>query len=714
MKQVFFDGKGKLYLKDVPSPAMQPGHVLVQNSSSLISTGTEAMALSGGGSLLGTALKRPDLVQRALKIVASQGVRSAATIVRDMSQTWYPLGYSSAGHVISVGEGVRGFDVGDKVACAGAGYANHAELVSIPTNLLAKVPQGVSMRDACFTTVGAIAIQGVRRADLTFGEIVVVMGTGLIGLLTAQILRSSGCKVICVDLYEERLRFANELGFVNVLQMSKDNVVRSVMDLTDGAGADAVIVCASTESSQPVNDAFEMCRERGRVVVVGAVGLDLKREEYYRKEIDLRISRSYGPGRYDTEYEEKGIKYPLGYVRWTETGNLSEFLHLLESGAVRVQSLISSEHSVDQASVAYDEATGGNPEIIGVLLRYPDTYVNNEDSRVWRLPDRKKPFKQQVKLILVGPGHFARAVHFNNLKKLSSKVFVKGVVAATGSSARQSAEKLGADLASTDMSSLLKTESIDAVMITTRHNMHSKQCVEAVLAGKHVFVEKPLGLNKDECYAVLEAVEKSQVLCSVGFNRRFSSYAIDLRSSIANINSPKQIVYRVNAGGLPDSHWLLDSEIGGGRLVGEGCHFFDFMSWILDAEPVTLVAQSLSNSLDDFSILLKYADGSVGSLIYTGLGNDQLSKEYIELFAGGGVGVIDDYRSLQLYNLPGNSRKSTVAHKGHLELLDNFLCAVKGEQKLGVNALDGLRATLCAEAALESISTGKVVQIPSV
>ena len=713
MKQIFFDGKGNLHLKDVPSPSLKSGNILVKNANSLISTGTEAMALSGGGSLIGSALRRPELVRRALKLVSDRGVKNALGIIRDASETWYPLGYSSAGTVIEVGDGVKGFVVGDRVACAGAGYANHASIISVPNQLAVKVPSNLSLREACFATVGAIALQGVRRADITLGENVVVMGTGLIGLLTAQILRTNGCTVICMDLSESRLAIAKDLGFENVLLAGTDSATQSVLDLTENAGADAVIVTAATRSSRPVNDAFAMCRERGRVVIVGAVGMELEREEYYRKEIDLRISRSYGPGRYDSDYEEKGLTYPLGYVRWTETRNLEAFLGLLALGNVKVDQLISSEYSIDQAMLAYDEATGDDTEVIGVMLTYPEHQTAEKVDKTWRLPSVINARDDRVKLMLVGPGHFARAIHLPNLKVLSKKVVVQAVVSGTGGSARQTAEKMSAPVASTDISEVILNEDVDAALIATRHNLHSQQCIAAAEAGKHIFVEKPLGLSVDECIEVLQAVEKAQVLCTVGFNRRFSSLSMSLRDSLSNVTGPKQIIYRVNAGRLPQGHWLLDPAVGGGRLIGEGCHFFDFMSWMLNSDAVSVTAQSTGDSSDDVSVVVKYNDGSVGTLIYTDLGSVDFSKERIEIYAGGGIGVIDDFRSLSLHRLPGTSRKLRIVDKGYLALLDNFLSAVRGHESLCVNALDGLNATLCAQAALESLSSEKRVSIKS-
>ena len=408
-----------------------------------------------------------------------------------------------------------------------------------------------------------------------------------------------------------------------------------------------------------------------------------------------------------------GLTYPLGYVRWTETRNLDAFLDLLALGNVKVDQLISAEYSIDQAMLAYDEATGDDTEVIGVVLTYPEHQTAEKVDKTWRLPSVINARDERVKLMLVGPGHFARAIHLPNLKALSKKVVVQAVVGGTGGSARQTAEKIGAPVASTDYGDVILNEDVDAVLIATRHNLHRHQCIAAAEAGKHIFVEKPLGLTVDECIEVLQAVEKAQVLCTIGFNRRFSSLSMSLRDSLSNVTGPKQIIYRVNAGRLPQDHWLLDPEVGGGRLIGEGCHFFDFMSWILNSDPVSVIAQSTGDSSDDVSVVIKYNDGSVGTLIYTDLGSVEFSKERIEIYAGGGIGVLDDFLSLSLHRLPGKSRKLRIADKGHLALLDNFLSAIRGDKALSVNALDGLNATSCAQAALESLYSDRRVSLTS-
>ncbi len=711
MKQVFFDGKGELLLKDVPAPSSAPGHLLVRSAYSLISTGTEATALAGGGSLLKQALRRPDLVRRALGLAASKGVRTAAGLVRDAAENWYPLGYSAAGTVLEVGEGVDGFSVGDRVACGGAGYANHAEFISVPMNLVVTLPDALSFGEGCFATVGAIALQGVRRAEPTLGETVVVIGVGLIGLLTAQILRANGCHVICVDVAVERLKLAASLGVEHTMRAGVADVAQSVLALTGGDGADAVIVAAGTQSSAPVNQAFEVCRERGRVVIVGAVGMDLEREQYYRKEIDLRISRSYGPGRYDPQYEQKGLTYPLGYVRWTETRNLAAFLELVAVDKVAVQPLISAEYDIDQAVQAYAAATAGAEETVAVLFRYTHDEKVEQPLRVWRQPQQLPAKGGRVGLALVGAGHFARAVHVPNLKSLAAKVAVRAVVGGSGGSARQAAEKLGAPLVATDLSAALRSEEVEAVLIATRHHLHAEQCIAAARAGKHVFVEKPLGLTGDECRKIIAEVEQADVLCAVGFNRRFSPLATALHESLEGVSGPRQIVCRVNAGPLPKEHWLLDPEIGGGRLLGEGCHFFDLMAWLADAKPMSVSAQAVGDSPDEVVTTVKHANGSVGTMIYSGLGDPAYPKERIEVLAGGGVAVLDDFRSLTLSGLPGRSHKLRAQDKGHRALLDHFVEAVRGGVALTVTAEDGLMATLCARAAWRALSEATTVAL---
>ncbi len=713
MKQVFFDGKGELHLKDVPAPALRSGQLLVQVAYSLISTGTESTALAGGGSMIKQALRRPDLVRRALQYAVRRGVRATVDLVRSASKDLIPLGYSAAGTVVEVGSGVDSFSIGDRVACAGAGFANHAEYISVPMNLCAKVPDAVAIQEAAFTTLGAIALQGVRRAEPTLGETIVVVGTGLVGLLTAQLVRAHGCKVICTDLIPSRLELARDLGVEHVIDVNQTDVAQNVLEFTEGNGADAILLTASTSSSKPVNQAFEMCREKGRVVIVGAIGMQLERAEFYHKEIDVRISRSYGPGRYDRTFEEQGQDYPFGYVRWTETRNLSAFLDQVAAKRVSVAPLISAEYPIDNAAAAYARVTQGAANTIGVLLKYPSDAEQSRPQRTLKLASKATDVHEKVGFALVGAGQFARNVHMPNLRALSKFVTVQVVVSGTGASARQAAEVLGAGTATTDLRDALDQREVNAVLIATRHDLHKEQCIVAAEAGKHIFVEKPLSLTGEQCREVIHAVEKAGTLCAVGFNRRMSSLSQQLHLALEEIAGPKQLVYRVNAGPLPKTHWLRDPMVGGGRIIGEACHFFDLMTWLAGSTPVSVMAQSAGGSPDDLSAVIKFSDGSVGTLVYTGLGNSAVPKERLEVFAGGGIAILDDFSALTLAGLPGKSMKLRTQDKGTRALLANFVSAIQGREELAVSALDGLVATLCGEAALSSLAERQAIQIHS-
>jgi predicted dehydrogenase/threonine dehydrogenase-like Zn-dependent dehydrogenase len=712
MKQVFFNAKGELLLKDVPAPACGPGDVLVRVAYSLISSGTESTAVAGGGSLLRQALRRPDLVRRALRFGAAQGYKAMFSMVRAVSSQWMPTGYSAAGVAIETGADIRDISKGERVACGGAGYASHAEFIAAPRNLVISAPEAVTLKEAAFTTIGAIALQGVRRAEPTIGETIVVVGTGLIGLLTVQILRANGCRVIATDIAVARLLRAKELGAEHTINSAENDPVNAVQSLTGGLGADAVILTAGAKSSEPINQGFKMVRERGRTVIVGAVGMELERADFYNKEIDLRISRSYGPGRYDRRYEEHGLDYPLGYVRWTENRNLAAFLELVAAKRVDVASLITDEFPIERAPEAYEKVVKGGPATIGVLLAYPGAERETQPERTYRLKNSLQPPLSSLHMALVGAGQFAQAVHIPNLKSMRPDVAVTAVISGSGAGARQAAESLGAGLATTDFAEALKSPDVSAVLIATRHNLHAAQCIAAAEAGKHIFVEKPLGLTVEECQLVVEAVERAGVLLSVGFNRRLSAPAQAVLEALRAAGpGPKQIVCRVNAGPLPKSHWTLDPAEGGGRLVGEGCHFFDLMAYLIGADPVSVSAQKAGDSLDDVSAVVRFADGSVGTLIYTGLGDPSYPKERIEVFAGRGVAVIDDFRSVEFTGMRGKPARLSGQDKGHRALLANFVAAVQGRQPLAVTARDGLIATACAVAALEAIKTGRAEDV---
>jgi predicted dehydrogenase/threonine dehydrogenase-like Zn-dependent dehydrogenase len=704
MKQVFFDGKGQLMVQDVPAPTAPDNGALVRVAASLISSGTEMAAASGGGSLVRKALEQPQLVRRAVELALREGLRFTAGQVREIAGTWFPTGYSAAGVVIEAGREAGGLQAGDGVACAGAGFANHAEYDAVPLNLLARIPEGVTYRQAAFTTVGAIALQGVRRAEVTLGETVVVVGLGLIGQITAQLLDAAGCVVIGSDPIAERRELAARLAGAQAIDPTLGDAPRQVMALTGGIGADKVILCAATRSSDPTNEAFKMCRERGRVVMVGAMGMELDRAEFYARELDFVISRSTGPGRYDPEYEEHGIDYPIGYVRWTEQRNMAAFLRLIADGRLDVDSLVTAEYPIEQAAAAYEAVQQG---ALGVLLTYGEPAAVEGIAAPQIMVRAVKPTRGRIGVALVGAGTFARAMHVPNLK--ASRVFELRAVVSDSVSAAQVAQRVGARLVTTDLDAALAAEDVDAVLIATRHHLHAEQIIAAAQAGKHVFVEKPLALTASDCAAAVEAAQQAGVLLTVGFNRRAAPTAQALKAALDGITGPCTIVFRVNAGPLPASHWLNDPAQGGGRLLGEGVHFIDFICGMLGEEPLAVSAQGSADG-QDFTLVMRFADGSLGTVIYTARGDPAFPKERVEVFAGGGVAVIDDFVALSFTGMRGQDMRG-AQDKGHRALLENFGAAIRGEADLIVTGADGLRATRIGLAALESMRTGAAITL---
>ncbi len=703
MKQVFFDGKGKLMVHEVPAPGAPDNGALVRVMASLISSGTEMTTASGGGSLIRKALAQPQLIRRAVELALREGVKFTAGQVKDISETWLAVGYSAAGVVAAPGREAGGLRAGDAVACAGAGFANHAAYDAVPLNLLAHVPAGVSHRQAAFTTVGTIALQGVRRAEATLGETVVVVGLGLIGQITAQILDAAGCLVIGSDPVAARRELAARLAGAQTIDPSAGDAARQVMALTGGAGADRVILCAATRSSEPVNEAFQMCRERGRVVMVGAMGMDLERTDFYSRELDFVISRSTGPGRYDDRYEREGIDYPPGFVRWTEQRNMQAFLRLLADGKLDVESLITAEYSVEEAAAAYEAVQNG---ALAVLLTYGQPAEDlAAPPRVLR--QAAAPARGKLGVALVGAGSFAKAFHLPNL--INSRDFDLRAVVSGGASAAQVAKRAKAPLATTELAAALDDPSVDVVVIATRHNLHARQAIDSVNAGKHVFVEKPMALTIADCQAMIDVAEQAGVLLTVGFNRRMAPTAQALKLALATVEGPRTAIFRVNAGPLPASHWLNDPAVGGGRLLGEGVHFIDFICGLLDAEPLAVTAQGSADE-QNFAITMRFADDSLGVVVYTAQGDPSFPKERVEVFTGGGVVILDDFKTLTFSGMRGKVVKGKQ-DKGHQALLDNFGAAIRGEAPLAVTGLDGLRATRIALASLDSLRGGTVVTL---
>jgi predicted dehydrogenase len=562
--------------------------------------------------LLAKARARPDLVRKVVESARKQGLANTLRKVQSRLETPIPLGYSSAGVVTEVGEGVTEFRVGDRVSCAGAGYANHADYSFVPRNLCVKVPQGVSWDGAAFATVGAIALQGVRQAAPGLGERVAVLGLGLIGQLTVQLLRAAGCRVLGFDPNPARAKLAAELGAHLVVSEDLESAAAS---LSGGSGMDAVIVAASTPSAGPLEQAGEIARLRGRIVVVGLVGMEIPRSLYYRKELDLRMSMSYGPGRYDPDYEEHGLDYPLPHVRWTAGRNLESFLELIADDRVRLGPLVSHRFAIDRAREAYDLISSGREPYLGVLLEYQAEESEPREARSVRLP-RAAPSRGRVRVGVIGAGSFGQSVILPAIRR-SGLADLVGIADARGMTARRVGEQYGSRFATSDAEEVLASEEVDGIFVLTRHHLHAPLVIRALEAGKHVSTEKPLALSVEELDAVAAAREASRGDVMVGFNRRFAPLVAAIREHFGGRRHPLTLHYRINAGFLPPDHWVHDPVEGGGRILGEACHFVDLLQHLAGAPPARVHAEAIEGgghyrSDDNVCLTLRFADGSVG------------------------------------------------------------------------------------------------------
>ncbi|HEX7118533.1 MAG TPA: bi-domain-containing oxidoreductase [Longimicrobiales bacterium] len=714
MKQVIQNVRsGNLEVAEVPEPHGKSGGVVVRNAASLISAGTERMTIDfAGKSLLGKAKERPDLVRQVLDKVRKDGlVPTVQTVMSRLDQP-IPLGYSCAGVVEQVGRGAEEFAAGDRVACAGMGYASHAHAVFVPRNLTVKVPDGVSFEDASYVTLGAIALQGVRIAEVRLGESVAVIGLGLLGQLTVQLLKAGGCRVIGIDLDPAKIALARELGADEAVARS-DDVAGAVAAFTGGVGVDAVIVTAAADSNDPTELAGEICRDRGVVSMVGAVKMDVPRKVYYEKELQLRLSRSYGPGRYDPSYEEAGHDYPIGYVRWTERRNMEEFLRLVATGQVTPSKLTTHRFTIDEAEKAYAIVTGEDRQpFLGVVLTYGDGGAGAAVRRIELRPRGSKGGKVGVGFI--GAGNFAKSVLLPRFRSAADARLV-GVSTATGMNAKATGEKFGFGYCTTDTAQLLADESIDAVVIATRHGSHAKFAADALRAGKAVFVEKPLAIDEAGLERVLDAQEASGGLVTVGFNRRFSPLVAELKRFFA-AGQPLAVQYRINAGAIPPGTWVHDPEDGGGRIIGEVCHFVDLVSYLTGEEPVEVFAHGLGGPTaelhDTVAVTLRYGGGSIASIDYFSTGDRSFPKERVEVYGGGGIAVLEDFRTLTLTR--GGKRRRVrkfSQEKGFDQEVAAFLSAVRtgGEPPIPLRSLVATtRATFAIE---ESLRTGRPVAV---
>jgi len=713
MKQILQSYRsGELWLADVPSPALRTGGVVVRTGASLVSAGTERMIVElARKSLIGKAHARPDLVRKVLARIKTDGIGPTLTKVFAKLDTPIALGYSCAGVVVEAGER-SGWRVGDRVACAGAGYATHAEYNFVPRNLCAGIPESVGDDEACFATLGAIALQGVRQADLRLGESAAVIGLGLLGLLTVQLLKASGCRVLGSDPDPHRCRLAEQLGADEV---HGTGVADAAVAFGAGHGVDAVLVTAATSSNEPIEVAAEACRPKGRVVVVGMVGMDVPRDPFYRKELDLRLSMSYGPGRYDPTYEESGHDYPYAYVRWTEQRNIEAFLGLVASGKVTPCALTTHHFSIDHALAAYDllESRTKEPSL-GIVIDYPqpEPSQSGPPPRVVPLLARHSGVMEGLGIGFVGAGNFAKGVLLPTIARRRG-IRLTGICTATGMSGVETGKRHGFDFATTDFEALIADPKTDAVIITTQHHTHAAFTCRALHAGKHVFVEKPLCMSIGELDQIVGAVGRrspSPVLM-VGFNRRFSPHARAIHHAFARRTTPMVVGYRVNAGVAPRDSWVQDAERGGGRVIGEVCHFIDLAEYLIGSEPRQVFAASIRTNdkrnvaEDSIVITLAYTDGSLATIQYLAHGSPQVPKERVEVCADGVTAILDNFRRTTFAG-GGAVDVGGRQDKGFEGELDAFIGTIREGGVWPISFESMIRTTRVTFAILDSLRSG--------
>ena len=709
---------GAMGIVEVPPPRLAPGMVLVRNHFSLISPGTEGRTVNAARkSLIGKARERPQQVRQVLETLKQQGPAQTYRAVMKKLDALSPLGYSCAGEVIETGAGVRGLAAGDLVACAGAGYANHAEIVSVPVNLCVKLPTGADPSQAAYNTLGAIALQGIRQADLRLGETCVVIGLGLLGQLTALMLRASGIKVVGLDINPRIAEIAAKHGADLAFSSDTPGLAKIVEEATDGIGADAVIIAAATRSLGPINLAGELLRKRGTVVVVGAVPTGFDREpHFYRKELSLRMSCSYGPGRYDPIYEDKGLDYPAGYVRWTENRNMKAFQEMLHSGRIDVSHLTTHRFKLNDAPAAYDLILNRTEDFLGILLEY-DAASARPEKRVEMAGAARRSDGDSCGVSFIGAGSYAMSHLLPNVADCGG-ISLMGVVTSTGTSSRTVAEKYGFRFCSADERDVLDHEETDTVFIATRHDSHAGLVLKALEEGKHVFVEKPLCLTFEERDTIAAAYERSQKgltqpLLMVGFNRRYAPLAVRLKQQLGA--GPMCLMYRINAGPIPADSWIQDAELGGGRIVGEICHFVDLMVYLAESLPETVYAAVMDDPAkteDTLSIALSFANGSVGTILYCANGAKTVAKEYLEVYRAGITGILRDFKELEIHGANKTKRERLLNQdKGQKDMIRQFIARTLGRDGRVIPFGEILASTDTTFAVKESLRTRNAIRL---
>jgi predicted dehydrogenase/threonine dehydrogenase-like Zn-dependent dehydrogenase len=729
MKQVLQNLRsGETQVVDVPMPKAQPGTALVRTAASLVSAGTERMLVDfAGKSLLGKARSRPDLARQVLDKARREGLLTTAEAAFNRLDQPLALGYSSTGSIIGLGADMQGFKVGQRVACAGGGYAVHAEYALVPRNLLATLPDEVDFESAAFTTLGAIAMHAFRLSEASVGEQVTVIGLGLLGLLGTAIANAAGCRVLGIDLDPKRVDLAIKMGAE--MAVSREDAAAAVQTFSRGRGSDVILICADTDSPDPIELAGEIARDKARVVAAGAVGLEIPRKVYYEKELSLINSRSYGPGRYDPDYEQGGVDYPLGYVRWTEGRNLESFVDLLGSKRVDVQPLISHRFPIDQAPQAYDLITGkSNEPFLGVLLTYGDdqspptedlTEENGSKTGQSRTQIQATPDVGSIKLGVLGAGNFASAVMLPAIGKISS-IELTGIASASGVSAQTAADKYNFKFATGNADEIIGDPGTNTLAVLTRHNLHAEQVIAGLEAGKHVFCEKPLALTLaelDSIFDVLMNLPDDPPLLMVGFNRRFAPFSQEMKTFFSKGTEPLSAHYRVNAGYLPASHWLHDPIQGGGRIIGEACHFIDYLTFLVGDVPSSVAAFGLPDAgkyqEDNLHLVLSFPDGSLGTIDYLANGDKSIPKERLEVFSGGQVAILDDFRTLELVENGTRRvlRSRLRQDKGHKAEWQFFQDAIINQEAPPIPFEQLYAVSLASISAVEALRTGDTIPI---
>jgi predicted dehydrogenase/threonine dehydrogenase-like Zn-dependent dehydrogenase len=692
MKQVFLNSRQCATVEDVDIPELNPYEVLIVVRASLISTGTETAGYASGG-LISRGIKNSSTIRTVLNAINNEGISSTLQKIKAKSNELIPRGYSGAGDVVAVGSKVRGLSVGDRVAYAGA---PHAEYVVVGENLLGKIPEDVSYSEAAFGAVACIALHGVRLGEPTLGEHALVVGLGLVGLLVAQFAKASGLDVICLEPSDEKRKLANQLGIMKTFDPAAfKNIPQLINTLTLGVGADIAYLCAGSKISEVTNNALYCCRDKGRVVMIGDMGLDLERAPLFAKELVFRVSRSYGPGRYSKNYEEKGLDYPVGFVRWTEQRNLAFYLESVNKGLVMVDQMISSEVQIDDAPVAYQMLVDNPNKNLAIILKYSEKKCLHPERSpiISKKLNNKKNDKLNIGVI--GCGDFVQANLLPHFERMGARLYA--VANKTSNSFSLLSTLYSPNILTTSIDELIQNKEINGIIVATRHNLHASIAKAVLLSGKPVHIEKPLAMTLEETLEIKDLLVRTNGLLTIGFNRRFAPVIVELKKALNHISAPKQYIYRINAPIMSPQHWTLDPEEGGGRLIGEGCHFIDLICNIANSKVISVSCAMLgSNSTlvpaqDNFTITMKFINGDIGTVCYSGQGNSSLAKERLEVFAAGNVYVIDDFLSIKTYGDNSVNLSLNKIDKGFSGHLKNFFDAINGRDDLVTTIEDGVR-----------------------